>query len=473
VRYPISFLTLICLVFSAQAQTYTVKTVPNTKLVNNSYVSNPDNIISAGTVTEIDSILSSLENEATAQVAVVLLRSIGEADIFDFSQDLFNHWGIGSKANDNGLLVLMVLDQRTVRFHTGDGIEGLLPDAICKQIQRERMIPYFKEGDYDAAMLAGVREVAAILNNDESRADSSDGTETGQEFHIGYLSFWIILVWMIVVLISFFVKKNKKSFADSKRESGEIPKGQFTTVQWFLWFVLLPLFLMIAFTMVDQAGLFFGGIYAYAASTLVLRKRLMDNHAERWLVKKDYQILYNYYEEKQGVFSAMRFLFPIPLAFMYSSYRKKMEFFRNHPRDCKQCGSLLVKLDEQADNKYLGKGQIREEELKSVDYDVWLCKTCAGTESLIYRNRRTKYSACPQCNFVTFHLESNRTIRSATEYSTGLREEVRTCKFCSHRKVTQHTIPKITTSSSSSGGSSSGGSWGGGSSSGGGASSSW
>lgn len=470
--FLLSLLTILSITLCGQ--TYTVQSVPNTKLVNNSYVSNPDNIISGITVSQIDSILSALEASATAQVAVVLVNSIGENDVFDFSLELFNYWGIGQKANDNGLLILMVLDQRKVWFSTGDGIEGLMPDALCKEIQREKMVPYFKEGNYDMAMLEGVKEVARVLNNPESRADAGEVQPVAdEETHLGSFTFWIISTWMIVCLISFFVKKKQKKFADLRQDPPQIPKGQFTASLWFLWFLVLPLLLMIALTLTNHAGFFFGGLYAYAGATLVLRKKLMDSHAAKWLVKKDFQGLYNYYQDNQTTYRIFRFLFPLPLAFMYGAYKKKMLFFRNHPRNCKQCEKQLMKLDEQADDKYLSKGQIAEEGLKSVDYDVWLCQDCQSNENYVYRNPATKYSACSKCSFIALHLSSSRTLRSATEYNTGLREEVKICKFCGHREVKQYTIPKVTKSSSSSGSSSSGGSWGGGRSSGGGAGSSW
>ena len=74
---------------------------------------------------------TSLEKKTGIQAIVVMLPSIGDEDIFEFSQKLFRHWGIGEKKRNNGLLVVYVSDQRTIRFHTGYGIEGSLPDAKC------------------------------------------------------------------------------------------------------------------------------------------------------------------------------------------------------------------------------------------------------------------------------------------------------------------------------------------------------
>jgi uncharacterized protein len=455
----------------AWGQSYTVQTVPDNRPKNGSHVSNPDNIISEATVEKIDSIVITLESKATAQVAVVLLNSIGDADIFEFSQELFNTWGIGNASNNNGLLILLVKDLHTVRFHTGDGIEGVLTDATCKRIQRERMVPAFKEGNYDRGMLEGVAAAADVLNNPEVYASSEQ--LPSENIPLYNLTVWVMALWLIVGVIAFFVKRKKKSFAEYA--DTKIPKAQFTSGQWLFWFIALPLLCMIAFTLTDQAGFFFGGLYVYSGCVGLVRRNLMDRQAATLILKKDFHSVFNYYENKQGLFSTLRFLFPIPFAFQYGSYKKKMLFFRNHPRQCVHCQYSLVKLDEKADNDYLEKGQVREEEIKSVDYDVWTCKNCNAFETEIYPNRDSKYTDCPSCSYKTFYVANNRTIRAATTSSQGLGEETQLCKNCGHQDVRKYNIARIESSSSgsSSGSSSSGSSWGGGSSGGGGASSSW
>jgi uncharacterized protein len=475
VKYLLILSMMLVNLMMVSAQTYTVENVPNTKLVNNSYVSNPDNIINPSSVAEIDSILNDLENKSSVQVAVVLLNSIGEEDIFDFAQELFNHWGIGQKQNDNGLLILLVKDLRTVRFHTGNGIEGLLPDATCKDIQRDYMVPFFKEGDYDNAMVSGTRAVAEILNNPEVVALQNEILSVEDELPLYNLTVFVIFAWLIVALITFFVKAKRNSFVNSNDTStATLPKAQFTAAQWFGWFIVVPVLVMIALTVTNHAGIFLGGLYAYMGGTALLRRGLMEGYASKWLAAKDYHAVYSYYQQKQSLFSAMRFLFPIPFAFMYGAYKRKMAFVREHPRECKQCGQSLAKLNEQDDNQFLSPGQVTEENLKSVDYDVWFCNGCKNQESFIYPNVNTKYSVCSKCNFTTYYLVSNRTIRSATTMSEGHGEEIKACKFCNHRDVRTYTIPKVVKSSSgSSSSSSSGGSWGGGRSGGGGASSSW
>jgi uncharacterized protein len=451
------------------SQTYTIQSVPNTKLETGSYVSNPDNIIAPQTVSQIDSVLTELENKTSAQVAVVLLTSIGEVDPFDFSQELFDEWKIGTR-NDNGLLILFVMDQREIRFHTGFGIEGVLPDATCKRIQTEKMVPYFKNEDYDEGILQGIAAVSDIL----SKPDGEEAVVTAEEYVPLYgFTTWVILLWIIIILIVYVVKSKRKSFVTNPANSA-IPQPRFTAGGWIFWYLFVPVTLMIALSISDSAPFFFAGMYAYTGGSLLIRRKLMDRQAVHWLLKKDYQAVYNFYQQQRGLFSAMRFLFPIPFAFLYGAYKKRMLFFRNHPRDCKQCGKPLFKLDELADDAFLTKGQLAEEALKSVDYDIWKCASCNAADKLTYINPSSKYAECPKCKTRAYIMVSDSVITSATESREGIGEKIHACKFCGERNVDRYTIAKVQRSSSSSSSSgSSGGSWGGGSSGGGGASSRW
>ncbi|HYG02254.1 MAG TPA: TPM domain-containing protein [Chryseosolibacter sp.] len=466
-RLFLIFTFILLIVTPGISQTYTVESVPNVKLVNNSYVSNPDNIITEATVAAIDNALRVLEDSSTAQVAVVLLASIGEADHVDFAQELFDKWKIGMSGKENGLLILLVKDQRTIRFHTGYGIEGVLPDAVCKQIQREAMVPYFKDDNYDQAMLEGVQAVAARLSNPEEFVEANTNDEN---LPLSFFTYWIIGAWFLVAFISLIVKFVKKSFSKVDDNS---PVVRFSAFGWTTWFLIVPVLLMFVLTMSDNVLLFLGGMYAYFGLNFLVKRQKIEDEASRWLEKKEFHALYHFYQKHLGTFSALRFFIPVPFAFMYRSFKNKMDFFRNHPRDCHQCGKPLQKLNEQADDQFLSKAELMEEGLKSIDYDIWRCSACNAADKLSYVNAKSKYETCPKCSARTYYLQSDKVIRAATTSSTGLGEKIHICKYCKNRNVDRYTIAKVESSSSSSSGGSSGGSWGGGSSGGGGASSSW
>lgn len=148
----------------AQTKSYSVKDVPNAHIQNaQTYISDPANILSPSYKTEIDALLVDLERGTSNEVAVVVLPSIGEADCFEFSHELFNEWGIGKKGADNGLLILLVTDQRCVQFYTGYGLEGIIPDYTAKKIQMQKMVPYLKNENWNDGIFAGVKEVHSIL----------------------------------------------------------------------------------------------------------------------------------------------------------------------------------------------------------------------------------------------------------------------------------------------------------------------
>ena len=166
-RFLIFLTTFICIA-TANADRYTVTTVPNDRLMDaRDYTTNPDDIISVHAEQTINDMLAETESLATAEVAVVLLESIGNIDIDDFANQLFNHWGIGKAEKDNGLLFILVQDQREMVFRSGSGMEGVFPDVILSRIIRNDISPKLKEGDFDAGIIAGISKICEIIKNPE------------------------------------------------------------------------------------------------------------------------------------------------------------------------------------------------------------------------------------------------------------------------------------------------------------------
>lgn len=185
----------VCLwVGTTQAITiYTPDNLPKVHLQDHTrYVCDPEGILSTQTCQTIDQIFYRLEQQTGIETVVAVIPSIGEADCFDFSHELLNQWGVGKKNLNNGLVILLVTDQRCIQFYTGYGLEEFLPDAICKRIQMRYMIPYLKDNNWNTAMLTGAKAVYAQLkdcmNHDSSpREQSSDLT-----------ILWVILGFIIV-----------------------------------------------------------------------------------------------------------------------------------------------------------------------------------------------------------------------------------------------------------------------------------
>lgn len=212
-RILIIILATLCCTL-ASARSYDIEDIPNVQIENRyRFTSNPDGILSQNAVALIDSICYDLRHRGIAQVAVVAVKEIDSDDVFDFAYKLFSHWGVGSKS-DSGIGVLLVEEAREIRFVTGYGIEGVLPDAICKRIQTQYMLPHFRRGDYSSGMVMGMRAIRAQLNGSELDAGGNDDYIEDESEDIwaivGFMSFIILFTIFIIILIDRQTRKCPK-----------------------------------------------------------------------------------------------------------------------------------------------------------------------------------------------------------------------------------------------------------------------
>lgn len=200
----ISITFFLCLFVSLQAQeVYTTKNIPKVHLKDKTrYVCNPDGILSVAACDSIDHMLHTLEQQTGIETVVAVVPSIGNEDCFDFSHRLLNEWGVGKKEKNNGLVILLVTDQRCIQLYTGYGLEGDLPDAVCKRIQTRYMIPYLKDGNWDAGMIAGVKAVCARLDG-----SMVNDTEEKEDISIGGILLGLFGIFGIALAVGFFAQR--------------------------------------------------------------------------------------------------------------------------------------------------------------------------------------------------------------------------------------------------------------------------
>lgn len=139
------------------AATVSVGDVP--KPLPHGWVTDMANVISPASEAQINARLFDLRNATGHEVAVVTVTDVNAASPKAFATALFNHWGIGSKERNDGLLVLLVVGQRRLEMETGIGMESRLPDDWIVGMQQRVMVPKFKSGDYGGGIEAGLLEV--------------------------------------------------------------------------------------------------------------------------------------------------------------------------------------------------------------------------------------------------------------------------------------------------------------------------
>jgi len=119
------------------------------------YINDFVNLISSEDYQTISALAQALEDKTTAQIAVVTLKTTKPYDIQDYSIRLAEKWKIGQADKDNGLLLLVAIEDKKVWISTGYGLEGAIPDAQANKIYREIITPYFKQNNFSKGILAG------------------------------------------------------------------------------------------------------------------------------------------------------------------------------------------------------------------------------------------------------------------------------------------------------------------------------
>lgn len=171
----LSLLLTLSLTTIIVAATYTPDNLPIPYLQDKTqYVSNPDGILSATAVDSLNLWLGEMETAHGVQTVLAVVERIKGGDTYDFCMALGRKYGIGSKQQNTGLIILLSTGDRAYTILTGRGLEGTLPDAICKRIENRQMLPSLREGDWDEAMLNTVRAIKAYIDGDDSLVGASD-----------------------------------------------------------------------------------------------------------------------------------------------------------------------------------------------------------------------------------------------------------------------------------------------------------
>ncbi len=131
------------------------------------------NLLTESQKQEISQRILALHEQGKAQIGVVIVPSTGQEDIFDFAMRVAEKWQLGSAKQDNGLLMVIAVNDRRIQILTGYGLEGVIPDIVASRIIRNQITPYFKQAQYAQGIDAGLVEIERILNMDPEVAQKA------------------------------------------------------------------------------------------------------------------------------------------------------------------------------------------------------------------------------------------------------------------------------------------------------------
>jgi len=136
------FLAVVCLV---SALSSALHSEPIKQLKPTGYVNDFANVIEPESAEAIRFLCQQVDEKAHAQIAVVTIHSLNDADIDSYAAELYKTWGIGPKSSNRGVLILLAVDDHRRRIEVGYGLEPILPDGKVGGFQREA-IPLMRSG---------------------------------------------------------------------------------------------------------------------------------------------------------------------------------------------------------------------------------------------------------------------------------------------------------------------------------------
>lgn len=178
-------LLLIPLIISAQAEIPTI-----TK-----FATDLTGTLTPGELLGLNEALSLFQDSTSNQITFLMISSLNGAAIEDYSLEVARKTQIGQKDRNNGILFLVVKDDRKVRIEVGYGLEGALPDALAGSIIRNEVRPYFKSGDYFEGVKQGLISILAATKGEYQADPKKEGRKKERGgLPFGFLGFFAVML---------------------------------------------------------------------------------------------------------------------------------------------------------------------------------------------------------------------------------------------------------------------------------------
>ena len=130
------------------------------------HVTDQTGTLNAEQKNSLEQTLRSFEEKKGSQIAVLIIASTAPETIEQYSLRVAEQWKLGRKKIDDGAILVIAKNDRTLRIEVGYGLEGALNDAISKRIISETIIPQFKQDNYFGGISAGINQMIQVVNGE-------------------------------------------------------------------------------------------------------------------------------------------------------------------------------------------------------------------------------------------------------------------------------------------------------------------
>jgi len=186
----------------------------------NTRVHDDAHVLKQETIDVLEKQLEAYEDSTSNQIAILIISSLDGDPIESYSMRVVEKWQLGQKEKDNGVLLLIAVDDHKMRIEVGAGLEGVLTDALSSRIIRNEMAPNFRRADFDTGVTAAVNSIIAAIGGEYTADDSNEIMEltTTARVLIG------LGIYVFLSIFAFF---------------GLFIKGSWG---WFMYLFLIPFF---------------------------------------------------------------------------------------------------------------------------------------------------------------------------------------------------------------------------------------
>jgi Beta-propeller domains of methanol dehydrogenase type len=155
-------------------------------------------ILQPNTVRALENFIAQQTDSTSNQIGIYIIKSLEGEIVEDYAVRVLKEWGLGQKDKNNGVLLLIALEDREVRIEVGYGLEGALTDLTASRIIRNEIAPRFRQGNYDDGVMAAVYAINQAIKgeytNDGSAKRAPEGSGRSPLFTL------LIIVLIIVFL---------------------------------------------------------------------------------------------------------------------------------------------------------------------------------------------------------------------------------------------------------------------------------
>jgi uncharacterized protein len=155
-------------------------------------------VLSPQVKARLESIIRVEEDSTSNQIGVLIIRSLEGGSLEEYSLRVAEAWKIGRKDRDNGVLLLISIDDRKMRIETGYGLEGALTDAMASRIIRNEIAPSFRQGDYAGGVEAGLKGIIKAIKGEYVNENPRSQKRNTKKFPLGT----IIIIIIILIIAS-------------------------------------------------------------------------------------------------------------------------------------------------------------------------------------------------------------------------------------------------------------------------------